>query len=183
MKGELESIKKKVREAVVLFEHKEGSKTVDQKDIGTLVRYLGVNPTNAQVAMIVEQLNALNADAEPSSLMPLEHVETIVSNFMVQQQAALFRDDYHTLIRAFRAFDTEGKGYIMAEQLKNALTAKGETFSEDEVNKMLGYAADDSGRIFCECMCVHGDTMRTGLHSGNDWSSYPCCFPPLPIHR
>eukprot|EP00955_Chlamydomonas_euryale_P049089 354173-Chlamydomonas_euryale.AAC.8 len=69
---------------------------------------------------------------------------------MVAQEAALFRDDYHTLLRAFRAFDPDGKGFIMAEQLKAALGTKGEALSEDEANKMLAFAADDDGKIFCE---------------------------------
>jgi hypothetical protein len=33
-----ELLRRKVRDAVLLFEHKEGSKQVDLKDIGTLVR-------------------------------------------------------------------------------------------------------------------------------------------------
>lgn len=150
MKGDqLDGIKKRVREAVVLFEHKEGSKLVDLKDIGTLVRSLGVNPTVAQVSVLTEQLSTLSGDSD-TTLIPMEHIETIVSNFLVQQEAALFRDDYHTLIRAFRAFDAEGKGYIVADQLKLALTSKGEAMSEDEVNRLLAYAADDNGRIFYE---------------------------------
>jgi Ca2+-binding EF-hand superfamily protein len=34
------------------------------------------------------------------------------------QSASLARDGYHALLRAFRAFDPEGKGYVDGEQLK-----------------------------------------------------------------
>ena len=69
------------------------------------------------------------------------------------QEATLIRDDYHTLIRAFRAFDPEGKGYCYAEQMKNALQSKGEPLSEDELTRMLGFAADENGKLFYEDYC------------------------------
>ncbi len=33
-----------------------------------------------------------------------------------------YRDDYHTLLRAFRAFDPEGKGYIEVEVSMGLMT-------------------------------------------------------------
>uniref|UniRef100_A0A7R9VK45 EF-hand domain-containing protein n=1 Tax=Chlamydomonas euryale TaxID=1486919 RepID=A0A7R9VK45_9CHLO len=143
-----DAMRRRVRDTVVLLEHKEGSRMVDVREIGTLVRVLGVNPTGVQVAGLVEQLNGMVNEGDV--LMPLSYVEQVVTAFMVAQEAALFRDDYHTLLRAFRAFDPDGKGFIMAEQLKAALGTKGEALSEDEANKMLAFAADDDGKIFYE---------------------------------
>lgn len=37
----MDAARKRVLEAVMLFEHKEGSRLVDIKDVGTLVRSLG----------------------------------------------------------------------------------------------------------------------------------------------
>lgn len=67
----VEATKKRVREAVTLFEHKEGSKSVDIKEIPTLVRYLGVNPTGVQLTQLTDQLATLNADtgADNTSLL------------------------------------------------------------------------------------------------------------------
>ena len=79
------------------------------------------------------------------------------------QEALLVRDDYHTLIRAFRAFDPEGKGYCYAEQMKNALQSKGEPLTDDELNRMLGFAADENGKLFyedyCQKLSVDGRTI------------------------
>ncbi|KAG1665615.1 hypothetical protein FOA52_011446 [Chlamydomonas sp. UWO 241] len=121
---------------------------LELKEVGTLVRYLGVNPTGAQIAALVEQLNALVGEGEV--LLPSQHVEAVVANFMATQQASLFRDDYHTLIRAFRAFDPEGKGYVMGDQLKSALGSKGEMMTEDELTKMLGFGTDEEGKLYYE---------------------------------
>ena len=53
------------------------------------------------------------------------------------------------ILRAFRAFDTDGKGYVMAEVLKSALM-RGDAMTEDELFKMFGTAADESGKIYYE---------------------------------
>jgi len=62
---------------------------------------------SAQLAALNEgQQQPPNAQQQHnSSLLSMEHIEIVVANFLVQQKKALFRDDYHTLIRAFRALD------------------------------------------------------------------------------
>ena len=79
---DLDALKKQIRETTILLEHKEGSRLIDLKEIPTLVRILGVNPTLAQANMIIDQLTTLNAD---STLMPMEHVENVVSSFLTTQ--------------------------------------------------------------------------------------------------
>ncbi|GAX72987.1 hypothetical protein CEUSTIGMA_g439.t1 [Chlamydomonas eustigma] len=148
MPESIEAVRKRVREAVILFEHKEGSRQVDIKEIPTLVRSLGINPTVSQTNLVLDQIASMSTS--DSTLIPLENIEIIVANFLVQQEAALFRDDYHILIRAFRAFDSEGKGYIHAEQIRAALQSKGEPLTDDELNRMVGFAADENGRIYYE---------------------------------
>jgi Ca2+-binding EF-hand superfamily protein len=144
---QLETAKKNVRDGCVLFEHKEGSKLVDTKDIGALVRSLGVNPSGAQVTIIIDQLAALNSEGQNNSLLSMEHIEIVVANFLVQQKKALFRDDYHTLLRAFRALDQEGKGFVDAEHLRTLMCSRGEPMTEEEVNKMLGNAVNEDGKL------------------------------------
>lgn len=141
----LEAAKKRVRDAVALFEHKEGSKLVDVKDIGTLVRSLGLNPTGSQIAILQDQLGALTTE----SLMASEHLQQVVAPFLVTEETKM-RDDYHTLLRAFRAFDPEGKGYVEQEQFRAMLASQGEPMTDDELNKMFSFCADDNGRIFYE---------------------------------
>ena len=79
---QVDALKKRVREAVVLFEHKEGSRQVDLKEIPTLIRSLGFNPSGQQANMVIDQLATLNAD---STLIPMEHVETVVVSYLTLQ--------------------------------------------------------------------------------------------------
>ena len=46
-------------------------------------------------------------------------------------------------MRAFKAFDPEGNGYLVTEQLKAYLMSQGECFSQDEAANMCLFAADD----------------------------------------
>lgn len=87
-----ERVRARVREAFVLFEHKEGSRLVDFKDVKDVVRACGVNPTAVQLNLIIDQLAALNAESDAASgLVNMENFELVVTNFLIQQEASLFR--------------------------------------------------------------------------------------------
>jgi Ca2+-binding EF-hand superfamily protein len=47
------------------------------------------------------------------------------------------RDNEEKIMRAFRAFDPEGKGYIDGEYLKNILMTRGDSFRPKEAQEML----------------------------------------------
>lgn len=73
-------------------------------------------------------------------------VVQIVSAFAFSNKNELIRDDYHKLMRAFRALDPEKKGYIDADTFGSLLSSRGEAFSAAETSTMLGYL---SLRTFC----------------------------------
>lgn len=56
--------------------------------------------------------------------MPYSVFETVVVPWLMQNERALARADFHMLMRAFKAFDAEGKGWIDAQLLKTTLAAK-----------------------------------------------------------
>lgn len=61
------------------------------------------------------------------------------------------RDNEEKIMRAFRAFDPEGKGFIDGEYLKNMLMARGDSFRPKEAQEMLAAAVEESsGRIYYE---------------------------------
>ena len=63
----------------------------------------------------------------------------VVSAFALSNKNDLIRDDYHKLMRAFRALDPERKGYIDAELLGNLMSSRGEAFNAQESTAMLRY--------------------------------------------
>lgn len=69
---------------------------------------------------------------------------------MDEHQKDLTRDNYLLLLRAFRAFDPESKGYIDAEPFVELLTTKGDNLDDAEAKAMLKFAGDTQGRIYYE---------------------------------
>ena len=56
------------------------------------------------------------------------------------------RDSEDKLLRAFRTLDTENKGFVEAEKLRNLLTTHGERFSQEEIDEFLNFAVSAASR-------------------------------------
>lgn len=143
---QLGDAKKRVREAFIVFETKEGSRLANTKDISTILRALGINPTTAQVQVLLDQILPA-VPSEQSSTVALEQCEDLIASWLLETKDSLVRDDYHVLMRAFKALDPDEKGYIDAEQLRAVLTTCDDALSAEECNSMISTAADDQGRI------------------------------------
>lgn len=63
----------------------------------------------------------------------------VVSAFALSNKNELIRDDYHKLMRAFKALDPEKKGYIDADTFGSLLSSRGEALSSAETSTMLRY--------------------------------------------
>jgi calmodulin len=47
------------------------------------------------------------------------------------------KDDEESLFRAFQALDTEKKGFLLPEELRNYMVTQGEPFTKEEIDEML----------------------------------------------
>uniref|UniRef100_A0A383V578 EF-hand domain-containing protein n=1 Tax=Tetradesmus obliquus TaxID=3088 RepID=A0A383V578_TETOB len=176
---QLAESKTRVREAFIIFEHKEGSKLVDAKELPTIVRSLGINPTTAQVQALQQRIAAALAPppatppaaaaaaangpapeaappatppaavaaASPPAFLALEQCKGLIAAWLLESKDALQRDDYHTLLRAFKALDPDNTGYIEADTLEQLLGSCEDALSPEELNNMLSVSADDQGRV------------------------------------
>jgi Ca2+-binding EF-hand superfamily protein len=178
---QLAEAKKRVREAFIIFEHKEGSKLVDAKELPTIVRSLGVNPTTAQVQALRQRIAAALAPPPPTpaaadgaaaqaaappatpptaaaantpAFLALEQCEGFIAAWLLESKDALQRDDYHTLLRAFKALDPDNTGYIEADKLEQLLGSCEDALSPEELNNMLSVSADDQGRVLYQEFAV-----------------------------
>lgn len=82
-------------------------------------------------------------------------VVQVVSAFALNNKTDLIRDDYHKLMRAFRALDPEKKGYIDAEVFGTLMSSRGEAFSSAETSTMLRYPATG---------------LQDSMHHAESWS-------------
>ncbi|RPD56550.1 EF-hand protein [Lentinus tigrinus ALCF2SS1-6] len=111
------------KEAFALFD-KKGTGAVPREVLGDLLRALGQNPTQAEVADIVagaprevDYKTFLTILNRPDGFKPAGTPEEF--------------------IRGFQVFDKEGNGFIGAGELRYVLTQLGEKMSDEEVDELL----------------------------------------------
>ncbi|CAG9463968.1 unnamed protein product [Pedinophyceae sp. YPF-701] len=149
----LEEWRKKCEQAFLYFETKEGTNIIEQSDLGSVVRSLGLNPTEQQVDMILGRVKEVSRDPE-AGFVHLDAFLKALPKMLLENPSQFVRDSYHKLMRAFRALDKDNNGYITSEQLVSALRSDdfgGTGLSDEEVDQALLAAADpEDGRIYYE---------------------------------
>ncbi|XP_070088660.1 myosin regulatory light chain 10 isoform X1 [Equus caballus] len=70
-------------------------------------------------------------------------------------------DPEETILHAFKVFDTEGKGFVKADFIKEKLMTQADRFSEEEVKQMFAaFPPDVSGNLDYRNLCyviTHGE--------------------------
>jgi len=118
---------------------KKNQNAIPKEDLGTVMRALGLNPTNAELTEYTK--SGTGGD------------ETMIGfdEFLVVMQKQIGREDTEEEIReAFKIFDRNNSGHVSAQELKHVLTTIGEKLSEAEFEEMLKETEiDKSGLINC----------------------------------
>jgi len=119
----LEATRRKARDVFTVFEHKENSKLIHEKDVATVVRCIGINPSEHQMMQVTELLKE-GLEEGHDQLIPLERFQAVVVPWVIHNEAHLVRDDFHTLMQALRAFDPQGTGYIDGQALRTKMSTQ-----------------------------------------------------------
>merc|ERR1719217_1487157 len=137
-------ITKAIKEGFALFD-RDGQGKCDVREIGTIVRHLGICPTEIELRDMILEIE----EEEPTGFIRFEKFQRMMSRVLLENQYP--RDSEDKLLRAFRTLDVDNKGYIEAEKLRNLLTTHGERFSQEEIDDFLNFAADsESGFMHYE---------------------------------
>ncbi|NXT90271.1 CALM protein, partial [Anhinga rufa] len=148
------------KEAFSLFD-KDGDGTITTKELGTVMRSLGQNPTEAELQ---DMINEVDADGElrlslpvpacprlsPCSLsLPPGNGTIDFPEFLTMMARKMKDTDSEEEIReAFRVFDKDGNGYISAAELRHVMTNLGEKLTDEEVDEMIREAdIDGDGQV------------------------------------
>uniref|UniRef100_A0AAQ4Q2B5 Calmodulin 2a (phosphorylase kinase, delta) n=1 Tax=Gasterosteus aculeatus aculeatus TaxID=481459 RepID=A0AAQ4Q2B5_GASAC len=160
------------KEAFSLFD-KDGDGTITTKELGTVMRSLGQNPTEAELQDMINEVDAdgknliglyknnlltthllLCITGNPSSkivfVFCLKGNGTIDFPEFLTMMARKMKDtDSEEEIReAFRVFDKDGNGYISAAELRHVMTNLGEKLTDEEVDEMIREAdIDGDGQV------------------------------------
>merc|ERR1712001_332302 len=113
------------KEAFSLFD-KDGDGTITTKELGTVMRSLGQNPTEAELQ---DMINEVDADGNGTIDFP---------EFLTMMARKMKDTDSEEEIReAFRVFDKDGNGFISAAELRHVMTNLGEKLTDEEVDEMI----------------------------------------------
>ncbi|KDE04550.1 calmodulin [Microbotryum lychnidis-dioicae p1A1 Lamole] len=133
------------KEAFSLFD-KDGDGTITTRELGTVMRSLGQNPTEAELQDMITEV-----DADGNGQIDFPEFLTMMARKMKDT------DSEEEILEAFKVFDKDGNGSISSAELKHVMTNLGEKLTEDEVAEMIREAdADGDGQInyneFCTMM-------------------------------
>ena len=122
------------KEAFSLFD-KDGDGTITTKELGTVMRSLGQNPTEAELQDMVNEVDGNGTIDFPEFL-------TMMARKMKDT------DSEEELKEAFKVFDKHGNGFISASELRHVMTNLGEKLTDEEVDEMIREAdVDGDGQI------------------------------------
>jgi len=124
------------KEAFALFD-KDGSGSISTKELGTVFRTLGQNPTEAELA---EMIHMVDRDGNGQCEFP--EFLMLVANNSRQPESEI------DVISAFKTFDRDNNGFIPAAELRHVMMNIGEKLTDEEVDVMIQEAdIDGDGHI------------------------------------
>lgn len=125
-----------LREAFAVYDI-NGDGVVTTRELGTIVRQLGQNPTEAEILEMIKE-----ADADSTGTISFDEFAVLMAKKMKDVNT---EEDVRD---AFRVFDINGTGLISAHELRHVATNLGERLSEEEANEMIRVAdVDGDGLI------------------------------------
>jgi len=129
-----------VKDCFNLYDN-DGSGKIPSDKLGTVVRSLGYNPTEAEVEDMVR-----NTARGPSFGMP----ELLQAVAKCKGESRNNPDDIR---ESFSVFDRDGTGRVSAAEMRHVLTTVGEKLSDKEVDDMIREIdVDRDGQIIYEEM-------------------------------
>jgi Ca2+-binding EF-hand superfamily protein len=135
-------IEKKITDAFLVFDTAD-NKQVDVRELGTVVRSLGLCPTEREV----NELVSMTEDETSTGNVRLERLLPVLTKVMLEKK---YRSQPETvLMQAFETLDLDNKGYLLPNEISKYFKEEGEPFCQEELEEFLSAAVDPTkGKIF-----------------------------------
>jgi len=128
-------VQKKITEAFDIFDH-ESNKTVDVREVGTIVRSLGCCPSEAELHDMIVEIE----EEEQTGYIRFEKFLPMMTHVLMERRYKPSPEDM--LLKAFHVLDTENKQHLLQDELTKYMTEEGEPFTQEEMEEMLSAAVD-----------------------------------------
>ncbi|XP_038066029.1 calmodulin-beta-like [Patiria miniata] len=124
------------RQAFSIFD-KDGDGTITHKELATVMRSLGQNPSEAELQ---DMINEADQDGNGT----IDFTEFV--SMMGQKMKEL--DTEEEIREAFRVFDKDGNGFISAAELRHVMLSLDDKVDKHEVEEMIRDAdVDGDGQV------------------------------------
>merc|ERR1712072_432914 len=127
-----EQEKAECKEAFDLFDG-DGSGAIDAKELYVAIQALGFNPTEEEVDKMVKDI-----DADGNAQIELDEFYEMMAGKMPE------KDGVDEMKKAFKLFDTDGKGKISINDMQRVATEIGEGMSANDLQEVLEACGDGS---------------------------------------
>jgi calmodulin len=131
------------REAFNIFD-KDGDGRITAKELGTVMRSLGQNPSEAELQDMVNQV-----DLDGNGTIEFDEFLYMMSRQMRDG------DTEEDIKAAFRVFDKDGDGKITTAELTHIMKNLGEPLTQEEVDEMIAQADTNKDGIIDYAEFVH----------------------------
>ena len=119
------------KEAFQIFD-KDGDGSITTKELGTVMRSLGQNPSDDEIKAMIEEV-----DVDKSETIDFKEFLGLMAKKMKKS------DTEEELIEAFRIFDRDGNGKISAHELRFVMLSSGEELTEQDIQTIIQEADTD----------------------------------------
>lgn len=126
---------RKVGDTFDIFDTEKNG-TIDVREVGTVLRSLGVYPTEAQLHSMLLEIQ----QDEPSMYASKASFMAVVCRVISTNEITGPAPD--ELARAFAVLDPNNTGFLETEQLRVYLTTSGERLNADEMENFSAFATD-----------------------------------------
>jgi len=127
-----------LKEAFMLFDYSKSGR-ISTRDIGPVVRSIGLKPSEAEVQEIMADVQQMGGEVDLSTLVQL----------IGQKVTNPPSESPESLREMFRMYDKDGRGVISVKEMRHLLTSVGEKLSDEEADELLKMTG-----------CVKGDNVE-----------------------
>uniref|UniRef100_A0A8C9RWE5 Troponin C, skeletal muscle n=1 Tax=Scleropages formosus TaxID=113540 RepID=A0A8C9RWE5_SCLFO len=118
----------------------DGGGDISTRELGTVMRMLGQNPTREELDAIIEEV-----DEDGSGTIDFEEFLVMMVQQLKEDQAGKSEEE---LSECFRIFDKNCDGFIDREEFAEILHSTGEPVTEEEIDELMSEAdKNNDGKI------------------------------------
>jgi len=121
------------KEAFQIFD-KHGEGVISSKELGTIMRSLGLNPSDEDLKEIIDSFD----NDKNNNLIDFN------SFLIIMAKRKNDIDKEEDLLDAFRVFDKENNGKISSRELRYVMMSSGEDLNENDIEDMIHEASIDN---------------------------------------